>query len=204
MRIFLFYSNTIRTDGKFYDLYKAGRLDIAIHSIIHSFFISNGLRKNVIFDLYITGPPYSPRLIRIKSDINTPWSKKDISTLLSISLKKFNNKRIENPFPGIYVYEKKFDEIINEYLSMNRKIYLLDKNGEFIENIEIKDPVFIVGDFLGIEKDIKKKYKDIFELISLGDINYFSSQVFVILNWYLDKLNYYKDYWDTSYKFKYK
>lgn len=203
MRRFLFYSNTIRTDGNFKNVYYSGRLDIAINSIIHAFFISNGLRKNVIFDLYLTGPPVPPRLIRITSNIETPWSKKDIKTLLSSSLIKFNKKGIENPFPGIYVNKVDFFDLIEEYKKENRNIYLLDKDGEFIENIKIENPVFIIGDFLGIPKDIKKKIENKVIKISIGDINYFTSQVIVVLNWYLDKINFYKDYWDTSYKFKF-
>jgi len=87
-------------------------LDIAINSIIHAFFVSNGLRKNIRFDLCLNGKPVPPRLIRIESDINTPWSKKDISTLLSISLKKYNKKNIKNPFPGIYVDKVDFFDLL--------------------------------------------------------------------------------------------
>jgi len=204
MRIFIFYSNTIRTDGNFKNIYYSGRLDIAINSIIHAFFVSNGLRKNIRFDLYLTGKPVPPRLIRIESDINTPWSKKDISTLLSISLKKYNKRNIKNPFPGVYVDKVDFFDLLNEYKNNGKNIYLLDKDGEFIENIKIENPVFIVGDFLGIPKDIKKKIENNVIKISLGDINYFSSQVIVILNYYLDKMNFEKDIYDTSYKFIYR
>jgi tRNA (pseudouridine54-N1)-methyltransferase len=204
MRIFIFYSITVRTVGYFKNIYYSGRLDIVVNSIIHSFFISNGLRKNVRFDLLLMGKPVPPRLIRIESNIETPWSKKDIETLLSSSLKKFNKKGIKNPFPGIYVDKKDIFDLINEYKKENRKIYLLDRNGENIENIKIENPVFIIGDFLGIPKDIKKKIDNDVIKVSLGDINYFSSQVIVILNYYLDRMNYYKDYWDTSEKFIYK
>ncbi|BFI73418.1 tRNA (pseudouridine(54)-N(1))-methyltransferase [Nanoarchaeota archaeon] len=202
MRIFIFYSNTVRTDGKFSNIYYSGRLDIVVNSIIHAFFISNGLRKNIRFDLLLMGKPFPPRLIRIESNIETPWSKKDIETLLSSSLIKFNKKGIKNPFPGIYVDKKDIFDLLDEYKDKN--IYLLDKEGENIDNIKIENPVFIIGDFLGIPKDIKKKIDDKVIKLSLGDINYFSSQVITILNYYLDKLNYYKDYWDTSEKFLYK
>jgi tRNA (pseudouridine54-N1)-methyltransferase len=204
MRIFIFCSNTVRTDGNFKNIYYSGRLDIVVNSIIHSFFISNGLRKDVRFDLLLMGKPVPPRLIRIESNIETPWSKKDIETLLSLSLKKFNRKGIKNPFPGIYVDKKDIFDLIDEYKKENRKIYLLDRNGENIENIKIENPVFIIGDFLGIPKDIKKKIENDVTKISLGDINYFSSQVIIILNYYLDKINYYKDHWDTSERFIYK
>ncbi len=203
MRIFIFYSNTGRTDGKFRDIYHSGRIDVIIHSIIHSFFISNGLRKNVIFDLILNGPPTPPRRIRIESNLETPWSKKDIATLLSSALKKFNKKKIPiEAFPGILVEKKSFRETIEEYLEKGRTIYVLDKDGEFIDNVKIENPAFVIGDFLGIPKKEKKWLRNIGVFVSLGDISYFSSQTIAILNWYLDKIGYYKDFWDTSHKFE--
>ncbi|BBL45249.1 tRNA (pseudouridine-N1)-methyltransferase [Nanobdella aerobiophila] len=198
MRNFIFYSNTININGNFNDIH-TNRIDIAINSIIHAFFISNGIRKHINFNLFINNSDY--RLIKIESNINTPWSKKDILKLLSLSLIKFNKKKIKNPFPGIYVDKIRFIDLLNSYKENN--IYLLDRKGEYIEDVEIKNPVFIIGDFLGIPKEIKKEIKDMVIQISLGDINYFSSQVIMILNYYLDRMDYYKDYWDTSYKFKY-
>jgi tRNA pseudouridine-54 N-methylase len=56
MRVFILVSHGFTT-SKIKDFYKAGRLDIALHSIIHAFFISNGLRKDVEFNLLVYGPP---------------------------------------------------------------------------------------------------------------------------------------------------
>ncbi len=203
MRIFVFYSNTVRTDGNFKDIYYSGRIDIVVHSIIHAFFISNGLRKYIVFDLILNGPPDPPRRIKIESNPETPWSKKDIATLLSSALKKFNKKREPlYAFPGVFVERKSFREVIEEYKQHGRKIYVLDPEGEFIENVKIENPVFVVGDFLGIPKKEKRWLKEFSTFISLGDIPYFSSQVIMTLNWILDKMNYYKDYWSTEDKFK--
>ncbi len=203
MRIFVFYSNTVRTDGNFKDIYHSGRVDIVVHSIIHAFFISNGLRKCIIFDLILNGPPDPPRRIRIESNPETPWSKKDIATLLSSALKKFNKRREPlYAFPGIFVERKGFREVIEEYKQQGRNIYVLDPEGEFIENVKIENPVFVIGDFLGIPKKEEKWLKDKATFVSIGDIPYFSSQVIMVLNWILDKMNYYKDYWSTEDKFR--
>ncbi|MEM4958660.1 MAG: hypothetical protein QXX12_02155, partial [Nanopusillaceae archaeon] len=160
MRIFIFYSNTVRTDGNFRDIYHSGRLDILLHSIIHAFFISNGLRKYVEFNIILNGPPDPPRRIKIESNIETPWSKKDIATLLSSSLKKFNKKKMPiYAFPGVFVEKKGFKEVVEEYIQQGRNIYVLEKNGIEIKDIKIENPVFVVGDFLGIPKDEKKWLK---------------------------------------------
>ena len=199
MRVFIFYSNTIRTDGNFKDLYHSGRVDILVNSLIHAFFLSHGLRKHIIFDGILNGPPVPPRRIRIESNINTPWSKKDVTTLLSSALKKFNKRREPlYAFPGVFVERKGFREVIEEYIQQGKNIYVLDKGGVFIEEIPIENPVFVVGDFIGIPKKEIKWLKDKAEFISLGNLPYFSSQVIMVLNWYLDKINYYKDYWDTE------
>jgi len=202
MRIFVFYSNTVRTDGKFKDIYHSGRIDILVHSIIHAFFISNGLRKNVIFDIILNGPPDPPRRVRIESNLETPWSKKDIASLLSSALKKFNKRREPiYAFPGVFVEKKGFREVIEEYIKEGRNIYLLDPFGEFIENVEIKNPVFVVGDFLGVPKKEKKWLEEFSIKVSLGNIPYFSSQTIMIVNWYLDKIKYFDEYWSTEDKF---
>ncbi len=65
-------------------------------------------------------------------------------------MKKYNKKNIKNPFPGIYVDKIDFFDLLREYKDNGKNIYLLDKDGEFIENIKIENPVFIIGDFLGI------------------------------------------------------
>jgi len=201
MRVFVFYSNTVRTDGNFKDLYKSGRVDIIINSILHAFFISNGLRKNVIFDMSLNGPPMPPLRVKIESNPETSWSKKDISTLLSLSIKKFLKKGNTNPFPGICVEKENFRSIIESYLSLGRNIYVLDKSGEFIEEVSINNPVFVIGDFIGIPKKELKWLKNNSKFVSLGDLPYFSSQVIVILNWILDKMNYYTGFYSTEDKF---
>jgi tRNA (pseudouridine54-N1)-methyltransferase len=202
MRIFVFYSNTVRTDGEFKDIYRSGRIDVLVNSLIHAFFISNGLRKNVVFDLSLNGPPIPPIRLKIESNPRTPWSKKDVTSLLASSLKKFRRKSITNPFPGVTVEKRSFRELIEDYAKSGRNVYVLDKSGEFIEDVEIKNPVFVIGDFLGIPKKELKWLKDKSTFVSLGDLAYFSSQTIVILNWLLDKMNYYKDFYPTEDKFR--
>ncbi|MEM4773172.1 MAG: hypothetical protein QW648_04175, partial [Nanoarchaeales archaeon] len=99
MRAFLLLSHGYTT-YKIKDFYKAGRLDIAIHSIIHAFFISNGLRSDVEFNLLLLGPPKPPIRIKIVSNLETPWSKKDIGSLIKISLWKFYKKK-EKPIEAL-------------------------------------------------------------------------------------------------------
>jgi len=49
MRHFIYFSKSARTSGNFdiNNLMKAGRMDIAIHSIISAFFLSHSFREDV-------------------------------------------------------------------------------------------------------------------------------------------------------------
>ena len=47
MREFIYYSSKGRTSGNFTDLMKAGRLDIACHVVISSFFLSHKIREDI-------------------------------------------------------------------------------------------------------------------------------------------------------------
>ncbi|MEM0243366.1 MAG: hypothetical protein QXT34_02890 [Candidatus Aenigmatarchaeota archaeon] len=204
MRAFIFVSHGYTT-YKIKDFYKAGRLDIAIHSIIHAFFISNGLRKDVEFNLLLYGRPKPPIRIKMVSNIKTPWSKKDIESLIKISLWKFYKKG-EKPIEslkGVYVDRSGLKETLEEYKNKDFKIFLLDISGKPIEDVEIcKNAVFVLGDFLGLKKEhfkIAEMYKD--DIISLGKIPYFSSQCIFLLNYFYDK-KFGCEFWDTKDRFK--
>lgn len=204
MRVFVLVSHGFTT-YKIKDYYKAGRLDIAIHSIIHAFFVSNGLRSDVEFNLLLYGPPKPPIRIKLTSNIKTPWSKKDVGTLIRISLWKFykNKEKPTKVFEGVLVERKGLEEVLKEYKEKNYKIYLLDLKGESIENVELEEnSVFIIGDFVGLDKnhyEICKKYSD--KIISLGNTPYFTSQCIFLLNYFYDK-KFGCKFWDTSFKFK--
>ena len=65
MREFVYFSRKARTSGNIKDLMKAGRLDIACHIVIHSFFVSHAIRKNVKLHLFFYGPPDPPKHIEL-------------------------------------------------------------------------------------------------------------------------------------------
>ena len=78
-------------------------------------------------------------------------------------------------------------KVIEELKGKN--IYLLDKKGEDIDKVEVKEnPVFIIGDEDGIpKKDKKDLIKNKVIPINIGPEMYFASHVAVILNNYLDR-----------------
>ncbi|OYT40809.1 hypothetical protein B6U80_02335 [Candidatus Pacearchaeota archaeon ex4484_26] len=188
MREFIYFSAKGRTSGNFHDLMKAGRMDIVIHVIIASFFLSNKLRGDVKLHLILNGPPDAPKHLEFVSDEQMPISKKDVSGLIKRMLYKYKKGRKEKVFPGCYIEKKSFAKLLNELREEGKKIYLLDKHGKDIRNVPFaKNAVFVLGDHEGLPKKELKEAKKYAELINVGPENYFASQVVVLVHNELDR-----------------
>ncbi|OIO41063.1 hypothetical protein AUJ10_01450 [Candidatus Pacearchaeota archaeon CG1_02_31_27] len=192
MRTFVFYSEKAKTTGKIKDdLMQSGRMDIVIHSIIATFFLSHKLRKDVEMHLVFDGPPNPPQHLIFRFNEETPISKKDVAGLISKMLYKSEKGKIKEIFPGCFIEKKHFEAVISELKEKNKKIFLLDLDGEKMENLkedEINNSVFILGDDDGIPKSKLKTIKHMIDKkISIGPEMYFSSQTIIILNNFLDK-----------------
>src|SRR3989338_11576008 len=68
MRSFIYYSRTAPTSGGKIkeDLMKAGRLDIAVHTVIASFFLSHKIRTDTTLHLIFAGPPDPCKHLELK------------------------------------------------------------------------------------------------------------------------------------------
>jgi len=184
MREIIYFSRNARTSGNFNDLMKAGRMDIVCHVVIMSLFISNNARNNVKLHLIFYGPPDPPKHLEIMANSNI--SKKDVAGLIKRMLYKYKQGRRTEAFESCFIEKNSLIKVVEE-LAKTRNIYLLDRNGESIRNIEIKEnPVFILGDHEGIDKKELKRISKSTKKISLGKINYFSSQAVTILQNELD------------------
>jgi len=200
MREFIYYSNKGRTSGNFTDLMKAGRMDIVCHIVINSFFLSQKMREDVKLHLMLNGPPDPPKHIEITATTRTgipktgkevgsiDISKKDIAGLIKRILFKYKKDKKTEAYHGMFIEKKALIPLINEL--EDRNIYLLDKKGEDISKVELKEnPIFIIGDNEGIPKKVKKYILRNMDVnpISIGPKTYFASHVIVIINNELDK-----------------
>jgi tRNA pseudouridine-54 N-methylase len=91
MRHFVYFSSHGVTSGGAMNggkLMEAGRMDIAIHSIIQGLFLSHDFRKRCIFHLVLYGMPDPPKHIEIRVEDGTPISKKDVGNLIKKLLYK--------------------------------------------------------------------------------------------------------------------
>lgn len=155
MRTFVYFSQSAKTTGNFdvNNLMDAGRMDIAIHVIINAFFLSHKLRNDVSLHLIFYGMPDPPKHIEIKVNEKTSMSKKDVAGLIKRILYKYRPGKNIEAFPGCFVEKKSFLNVIEDLEKKGNAIFILDKNGEKLKDVEIpENSVFILGDQDGLPK----------------------------------------------------
>ena len=192
MRHFVYFSSKATTSGNFKtnELMKAGRLDIAIHVIISSFFLSHSVREDVKLHLIFYGMPTPPRHIEIQVTPDLDISKKDIANLLRKILYKYKEGKKAEVLPGCFIEKKSFLNVIEELQNQGKKFFILDKKGKDIRSTDIpEDCVFVLGDHKGLPKKELKRLRKIGTPVSVGNKMYFASQVVAIVNNELDRRN---------------
>ena len=166
----------------------AARLDIIARSINAAFWLSYGIRKNVVFHTILHGEPNPPVYIRFEGQNLKKVSpdERSIAIFIGKALKNFDEKREIESTPGIFVARKDFRQLLEE--NKDKNFYLLDENGEDIKNVEIENPFFILGDNVDLlpeEKELLLSYDA--ESISIGKKSYLTSHCITILNWWMDR-----------------
>ena len=178
MKHFIYFSKSGTTSGKSMsegNLMKAGRVDIAIHSLIQGIFLSHDFRKDVTFHLVLYGMPDPPKHIEITVKDDTPISKKDVANI---------KKEV---FPGCFVEKKSLQKVIDELLEKDVEVFILDKKGESLREIEIPNKcAFLLGDHEGFPKKELKYLKKYLTPVSVGPKMYFASQTVAVVNNELD------------------
>ncbi len=185
MKHFIYFSASARTSGNFStdELMKAGRMDIAIHSLIQGLFLSHDFRRDVVFHFVFYGQPDPPKHIEISVKDETPISKKDIGSLIKKILYKYKPGERTEVFPGCSIEKKSFLNVIGDLKKSGAEIFILDKNGQNLRDVKMSgEPVFIIGDHKGLPKKELKRLKQVAINISVGPKMYFASQVVAVLN----------------------
>lgn len=191
MRQFIYFSKSAVTSGGALsegNLMKAGRMDIAIHTIIAGFFLSHDLRKDVKMHLVFYGMPDPPKHIEIQIVPELDISKKDVANLIKKILYKYRQGEKREVLPGCFVEKKSLLKVVEELSENGNEIYILDKKGKDIRETEIsKDCVFILGDHEGLPDKELKRLKKMAIPVSIGPKMYFASQVVAIMNNEMDR-----------------
>lgn len=197
MREFIYYSRTAPTSGNAIgeDLQRSGRIDIAIHVVIASFFLSHKIRTDTKLHLCFAGQPDPPKHLELKpvtegkTGIDKIYlAKKDVSGVLKKMLYKCREGEKKEVFPGFWIEKKGFLEVVKELHKQGRNIYILDPKGQDIRTADIKEnPIFILGDHKGLPLKELKRLKAICNPVTIGSKVYFASQTVAVVNNELDR-----------------
>ena len=191
MRQFVYFLKSAATSGNALsegNLMKAGRMDIAIHTIIAAFFLSHDFRKDVKIHLIFYGMPDPPKHIEIQVKPELDISKKDVANLIRKILYKYKKGEKKEVLPGCFVEKKSFLNVIEELKEQGNEIYILDKKGKDIREAKISENcLFVLGDQDGLPDKELKRLKKIAAAISVGPRVYFASHVVAVVNNELDR-----------------
>ena len=179
MREFILYSRTGRTDQRFPSLREAGRLDVVYQSILMSLFRSHGIRRDVIFHAFLGGPPNPPLELMVEGetlrDVRT-----DERTWEDILRKALSGRE----HPGIKVRKNSLQHLVKE----KQNIFVLEESGESINTIDLgTDPVFVLGDQVGLPKKDEEFVLRYGKKVSIGEKAYLASACICIINYILDR-----------------
>jgi len=167
----------------------AGRMDVVARCINSAFWLSHDIRRNVVFHTILHGEPSPPVYIRIEGDKLRKVSpdERNIAIFIKKAIERLKEDMEIESTPGIFVSRKNFEQLLEE--NKNKEFYLLDEEGEDIENVKIEgEPFFFLGDHMEMEEEEKEMlYKYGARVISIGKKSYLSSHCIAIINWWMDR-----------------
>ena len=178
----MLFSRLGKTDSAFRNLHDAGRLDIVYECTVASLFLSHGIRKNVVFHAVLNGPPSPPVHIEIRGeqlyDVRT-----DLETWQRIIKKILSGKS----HPGIEAAKTSFEALLKAKAETER-VYVLEEGGTDVAQTEFhENPVFVLGDHVGLPKRAETFALRYGEKISLGKQPYLAASCITVLNYLLDR-----------------
>jgi tRNA (pseudouridine54-N1)-methyltransferase len=182
MREFILFSRLGRTDSNWASLHDAGRLDIVHECIQAALFLSHGIRKDTLFHAILNGPPNPPLHLQIDGstlhDVRT-----DQQTWATILKKTLDRK----PHPGISLDKVSFEQLVKTK-AQTSAIYVLEEGGKDINALTINsNPIFVLGDHVGLPKTAERFTLRYGTKISLGKQPYLAATCITIVNYALDR-----------------
>lgn len=179
MREFILYSRTGRTDSRFRSLREAGRLDVVYQCILMSLFTSHAIRRDVTFHAILGGSP-SPPLELVVNGKTLRDIHLDERTWEDILRKVLSGKT----HPGISIKKNSLQQLVKD----KNNIFVLEESGESIKTIDLgADPVFVLGDQIGLPKKDEEFVLRYGKKVSIGGRAYLASACICIINYILDQ-----------------
>lgn len=177
-RRFIITSNTVDTSKplSLNSLTGYGRLDVICRCISSSFFLSNNFRTDVVLQVYFN---MNDLILEIDGS-NVRGINPDERAIAGVLKKVFRGF----DYSGIKFYKGNLTDLISKYQPV-----ILDQKGIQLRSGLSNFQSFIIGDQMGYPSGYEELFNDL-EKISLGSIEYLSSQTINILNFRLDQEKY--------------
>jgi len=178
MREFILYSRRGRTDGNFESLREGGRLDVVYQCLLFGLFTSGAIRRNVVFHVILGGPPRPPLHLTVDGRIV-----RDVRTDERTWEKIFRKVLSGGTHTGITVEKKSLQELVRK----KQNVFVLEEKGEDVWKIKFGgNPVFVLGDQVGLPKKDEKYVLRFGKKISLGRRPYLAATCVDIINYLAD------------------
>ena len=178
MREFVVYSRTGKTSSKFKNLRDGGRLDLIYQCILMSLFRSHGIRKDVVFHGILNGAP-KPPLELVVDGATLRNVRTDEDTWEDIIRKVLSG----DSHPGIRIKKNSLQRLIKD----KKNVFVLEESGEDIKTIDLGlNPIFVLGDHVGLPRKEEKFVLRYAKKVSLGKIAYLSAACIANINYILD------------------
>ena len=178
MREFILYSRRGRTDGRFKSLIAAGRLDVVYQCLLAGFFTSGALRRDVVFHVILGGPPRPP--LHLTADGRTLRNvRTDERTWEAILRRALSG----GSHPGITTGSESLQALVRS----KANVFVLEEKGEDARKVAFgENPVFVLGDQIGLPKKDEKYVLRFGRKISLGRKPYLALTCVDIMNYLVD------------------
>ena len=170
----------------------AGRMDILCRCVNAALFLSHGLRRDVRVYLVLKGEPDPPKLIRFDSREVRYLSpdERSAASLIRRALEKRAQEFWTESMPGVSIRRGDIGDLLAE---LNKKIIYLREDGEDIREKEFEDPLFILGDHLGMtEEEERLLMEHEHEIVSVGPLSLHADHCIVLLHNEMDRKEYLK------------
>ena len=122
-----------------------GRMDLLCRTVASSLFLSHGIRKDIICDIILLGPPHPGRIIRFDGSAmrNLSPDERNIASHIKKALSIPSGKIFREAGPGLYTRKGTLEDQLAE-----KQYAVLDESGTDIRKIGFEDmpDAFLLSD----------------------------------------------------------
>lgn len=167
-----------------------GRMDLVCRCISNALFVSNDVRRDVVFHVVLEGSGDPPRTVSFFGDSikHLGLDEKSIAVILKNALnvgKGLKLNEVKDVQEGVKVSKKSFEALFRE----KKNVYYLHNEGKDIRDMEFpSDICFVFGDYIGMPRKTEGLLdRTGAKRVSLGEQMYFASHCVTIVNYELDR-----------------